>query len=491
MRKTLNKLLKIGDSRIIEVACLLLILIGAFGVRLYKIDNPLDDWHSWRQADTVSVSQVYVDQGINLLKPRYYDISSTQTGYFNPQGLRFVEFPIYNLINVVLFETLHHFSLEVWARLISVVSAVGSSFFIYLIGKRFLGKLGGLASAFFYAFIPYNIYFTRVILPEPMAVFVTLASLWFFMIFLDHKKNYLFFLLLSAIFLAIGMLLKPFVAFYFPVYLYLLIKKHGLKVFWTNVWIYIYLALALVPFFLWRAWMDSGTNFIGIPFFVWLLNGNGIRFRPAWFRWIFGTRLGDLILGVWGLPLFAFGVLKRKNLPIILMATGMLLYVAVVADGNVQHDYYQTQTIPAICLMLASGIVFLFEQKFNKLVVAGFVGFCTLMMLGMGWFGISGDYQINHYEIIVAGMEANKILPKNAKVIAPYNGDTTFLYQTKRFGWPVVDDDIKNMIKDGADYYISVNYDNDTNNLLKQYKAIEQNPTFVIIDLHQLIQRNK
>src|SRR5258708_18676215 len=206
----------------LEYIILILILVGAFGVRLIHITNPLDDWHAWRQVDTISVSQIYVDRGINLLKPQYYDVRAAQTRCYNPEGLRFVEFPIYNLINVLAFKTLHHFTLEVWARLISVICAVGSAFFLYLIGKEFLGKWGGLLAAFFYAFIPYNIYFTRVILPEPMAVFFTVSSLWFFIMFIKRKNSLILFL--SMFLFAMAMLLKPFVAFYFPVYLYLLVK---------------------------------------------------------------------------------------------------------------------------------------------------------------------------------------------------------------------------------------------------------------------------
>jgi len=479
--KFLNRFAK---SKKFEVLCLFIILVGAFGVRLYKINNPLDDWHAWRQADTATVSQIYVDYGINLLYPRYYDVSPTQTGFYNPQGLRFVEFPIYNLLNVIAFKAFPKFSLEVWARLISVFCAVGSTFFLYLIGKKFLGKWGGLTAAFFYGFIPYNIYFTRVILPEPMAVFFLTTSLWFFLVYVDTKTRANLFL--SAVFFALSMLLKPFVAFYFPVYLFVLVKKFGWKVFFSNVEIYVALLIGLAPFCLWRAWMNLGGNPVGIPLFAWLFNGNGIRFRPAWFRWIFGERLGYLILGIWGVVVFTFGVLKPKNTPILMAALGMFLYVLVVADGNVQHDYYQTQIIPAIALMLASGVIYIWNSpEFNKWIARPLLGFCLVMMFGMGLYQVIGDYQVNHYEIIVAGQEANKILPKDAIVIAPYNGDTTFLYQTKRFGWPVVDRSFDELIRMGADYYVSVNYDTDTNNLLKKYKAIEKNNTFVIIDLHQ------
>ncbi len=470
----------------IEYFLLLLVLVGAIGVRLYKISNPVGDWHAWRQADTISISRVFLDNGINVLKPQYYDVSPTQTGTYNPQGLRFVEFPVFNLINVVAFKAFSRLSLEIWGRLISVFCAVGSTFFLYLIGRKFLGRWGGLMSAFFYAFIPYNIYFTRVILPEPMAVFFTVASIWFFVVYTEHNtKIHLF---MSAILLALGMLLKPFILFYFPVYLFLLIKKFGWKALWTKVDIYFALLIVAAPFALWRIWMNQGPNLIGIPLFEWLFNGNGIRFRPAFWRWIFGERLGYLILGIWGIPLFAFGVLKKNSTPALMAALGMFLYVSVLAYGNVQHDYYQTQTIPAIALLLASGVTYLWKsENFNKWIARPLVIFCIGMMFGMGWYQIKGNYQVNHYEVVVAGQEADKILPKDAIVIAPYNGDTTFLYQTHRFGWPIVDRSFDELVHLGADYFVSVNYDNDTNNLLKKYKAIEQNKTFVIIDLHQPI----
>lgn len=473
---------KITSKRWFEYLVLIIILLGAFGVRLYKINNPVGDWHAWRQADTATVSQIYVDYGINLMNPRYYDLSPTQTGVYNPQGLRFVEFPIFNLLNVWAFKVMPRFSLEVWGRLISVFSAVGSTFFLYLIGKKFLGKAGGLLTAFFYAFIPYNIYFTRVILPEPMTVFFFTASLWFFLVYVekDSKLN----LLLSTVLFSLAMLLKPFIAFYFPVYLYVLIKRFGWRVFWTKVDIYIALAIALIPVFLWRIWMNLRPY--GIPASNWLFNDDGIRFKLAWWRWIFGERLGYLILGIWGTTVFAFGVLKRKNIPVLMTGLGAFLYVAIVATGNVRHDYYQTQTIPAVSLILASGAITLWKaESFNKWVARSFLIFSVVMMFGMGWYQVKGDYQINHYEVVVAGKEVDKITPKDAIVIAPYNGDTTFLYQTHRFGWPVVDRSFDELIKLGADYFVSVNYDNDTNNLLKKYKAIEKNNLFVIIDLHQ------
>src|SRR3989344_4354827 len=89
----------------IEYILLSTVLVLGFMVRLYKINNPVADWHSWRQADTAAVTRNYVNDGMDLLLPKYDDISSIQSRIFNPQGYRMVEFPIYNAISAVIAGT--------------------------------------------------------------------------------------------------------------------------------------------------------------------------------------------------------------------------------------------------------------------------------------------------------------------------------------------------------------------------------------------------
>jgi len=45
-------------------------IVLAFFLRTYRIENPLADWHSWRQADTSSVSRNFLKYGFDLLHPR-------------------------------------------------------------------------------------------------------------------------------------------------------------------------------------------------------------------------------------------------------------------------------------------------------------------------------------------------------------------------------------------------------------------------------------
>lgn len=483
----LKKLEHIFQSKFFEYFLLTLLIIAGFIIRLYKIGNPIADWHSWRQADTASVTRTYVEQGINLLIPRYHDISSIQTGIFNPNGYRMVEFPIYNAIHALLFETFLKISLEEWGRLLTVFSALVTSFFLYLIGKRFLGKWGGLLTSFFYLFIPFNIYFTRVILPDPMGVTFGVISIWAFIKFCDTESDWL--LILSGIFFSFMVLIKPYFAFYLLPIGYLAYKKFGIKDLIRKKRLIIrevlFLIIAFLPFAFWREWESRFPE--GIPFYLWAFNGNHIRFKPSFWYWIFGERLGHLILGSFGLIPFVFGVLntKVKNLVIHFFLLGAFFYVAIVADANVMHDYYQIPIIPAVSLALAAGTVFLWTQiLFNKWLARTIVIFSIGIMLLTGWNQIVGNYNINHPEILEAGARVDKITPKNALVVAPYDGDTAFLYATKRWGWPAIDNSIDNIIQEGASYYVSVDLgSSDTKMIAARFKTLERTDKYIIVDL--------
>ena len=107
-------------------------------------------------------------------------------------------------------------------------------------------------------------------------------------------------------------------------------------------------------------------------------------------------------------------------------------------------------------------------------------------MFSVGAYQVKEFYKINHPEIISTGEVVDRIVPKDALIIAPYNGDTAFLYHTKRRGWPVVDTDFDTLIDRGADYYVSVTQnDSDTLMLMERFKIVEKTADYIILDLHQ------
>lgn len=469
----------------IEYIILSIILFVSLVVRFYRINNPVADWHSFRQADTSSVTRVFKYEGIKLIIPRYYDVSTTQSGIFNPKAYRFVEFPIFNLLHLYINKMLPTFTLDVSGRLVSIFASSVSAYLVFLITKKIYGRKIGLISVGFYAFLPFNIYFTRVILPEPLAVTFALLSLWLFLLFTEnnHRRDLVF----SGLAFSSALLIKPHVFFFAIPMFYLYVRKFSLRQIHKKADLYLWVFLVMVPFVLWRIWMQRFPE--GIPFWKWIFNGDGIRFKPAFWRWIFGERLTSLILGYWGLIPFFLGLIsvKSKQLFHQVFLLGVLCYVTVFATANVRHDYYQTVTIPAVVICVSLGLCVFWNLNLgSKYLNRVLLIFTVLMTFSSSFVQIKEFYKINRPEIIEAGIRADAILPKNALVIAPYNGDTAFLYQTKRRGWPVVDRPIEELISKGAQYFISVDLEHyQTVEFSNAYQVVEKTQTYVIVDLTQ------
>jgi hypothetical protein len=168
------------------------------------------------------------------------------------------------------------------------------------------------------------------------------------------------------------------------------------------------------------------------------------------------------------------------------MLTGGVLYLIVIARGNVQHDYYQILLLPVISIFVAKGLISIFRLGKDDKIWTGLLAIFTFaFMWAFSWYTIRTFYWINRPEIVAAGKMADKLLPKNAKVIVPYNGDTSFLYQTNRQGWPE-GFDIAKKISMGAGYYVTVSptdNDTETKDLANTFTVLVRNDKFAIIDL--------
>ena len=469
---------------------LFLILIGAFGVRLYRFDGPIADWHSWRQSDTSAVSRNFVKYGFDILHPKFDDLSNVPSGLDNPNGYRFVEFPIYNLAQGGLYYVFGFLTIEQWGRLVTIFTSIISTVFIYLIVKKYSNETAALFSAFFYAFLPYNIYFSRVILPDPMMVMAILGGIYFFSQWIEKKNSQFsilnFQFLLSVIFTASSFLLKPYALFFTLPIIYLSLKSFGLKLFFKwQLWLFATLTLA--PLVFWRYWMQQYPE--GIPVSDWLFNGGNIRFKPSFFYWIFADRIGRLILGYWGIAIFSFGLIQKKSRETLFFFSFLissLLYLIVIARGNVQHDYYQILIIPSIVIFLGLGAEALLKipkEYFSQTIARAMFVICVFFMFLFGWYFVRDFFNINNMSIVIAGEAVDKLTPKNAKVLAPYEGDTSFLYQTRRSGWASFQRALPEMIKMGATHLVFVNTKESDYNLGKEFKIISATADYILFDL--------
>jgi len=281
---------------------LLVILSLGFILRLYKIDIPLADHHSWRQSDTAAVARNFIKEGWNFLRPKIDNMVPLHRGEENNQRLFLVEPPVYNSIVAGIYSAL---GTDIkWARFVSVVFSLGSIIFLFLIASKFYGEKIGLLAAFFFAVLPYNIFYSRVVLPEPMIIFLTLGMFYYCIKWLETNSAFPF--LLFSVFSALSFSQKSFPLFLSFALLCLIFQKFGFKIFRQKK-LYLWLVLSFAPFFLWRWWVSRSPE--GIPANLWLFNQGDIRFKGSFFYWIFAERIGKLILGYFGLPLLVLGLI--------------------------------------------------------------------------------------------------------------------------------------------------------------------------------------
>jgi len=462
-----------------------IMLLGA-SLRSYKLHEPLGDWHSWRQADTASVAREYVKAGkIDLFHPRYHDLSNIPSGLDNPEGWRFVEFPLRDALHAQLVMWFPTVGLVEWGRIISIIASTLTTGLIFLIVRHLSGARAGIFSALIFAILPYNIFYGRVILPEPVLVFCAMLSLFAFFKFWDSGK--LSWYLLSLTTLVLATLIKPTaLTTLLPMLGYALpsIFKHlrqALLLFFLPI-------LTVIPYLLWRHYLSAFPE--GIPANSWLFNSNGIRFKGAWFRWLFGERIAKMILGYWGLIPLGFGLLRlgkhnKETFTYLGLIIASLSYLTIIATGNVQHDYYQIQIIPTLVILTGVGIDYAITLKkgiLNKLTVSATLVVTMLLSLALSWYELRGFFWVNNRAMVEAGRALDQLAPAEALVIAPYMGDTAFLFQTNRRGWPI-GGAIEEKIKAGANYYVTTTKDQEFQELKTKYTLIQETADYAIIKL--------
>ena len=447
-----------------------LVFLVTFAPRLYKINNPVADWHSWRQADTAAVARNFVKDGFNLFYPQSDSfLALNDQGLPNPNRYFINEFPFYNAVVAVIYKFfgIH----EAYARLVSVAFASLGAVALYLITLKLFGQKLALTAALFYAFNPYNIYYGRVIMPDPVFVSLSLVALYLFLL---KPWN-----IWSGLVFALSLLVKPYAIFFFPVMCYFGFKD--LKKSW------LWGLIAFTPLILWRIY--AGGHPEGSFATAWLLNGSQIRFTGAWFRWLIFDRLNRLIFATGGFVLLVLGTMTsyqdKRKWGIFIWLLSIASYMTIFAMGNVTHDYYQLPVMPVGAILVAFGFWQIIDSGKNlgfKLLNTAVAVSLMLISLAFGWYEVRGYFNINRPEIVAAGQAVDQLTPKNSLVIAAYNSDPAFLYQTNRHGWPdgVA---IEDKVKQGATHYVSVNFDNVSAYLESRCPTVAKTDQYLILEI--------
>lgn len=475
-----------------DIIILTVILCIAFAVRLYKIDAPLADFHSWRQADTAAVGRNFERTGFNLLMPTYDDLSNLQSGIDNPTGLRFVEFPIYNAIFASLHTAIPYFSLETWARVVAVVFSLMCIASLYYIALVEAGRAAAIGTALTYAIMPYFVFFSRVILPETPAISLAIVSLLFLHFFTEERsaKKRVLWIVLSTFSFAISLLIKPTTIFYALPLLVLFIRKYGYSI-TKQLHVILYFILAVIPLIAWRYYITSFPE--GIPSSNWLFTqvntSEGMKeifMRPAFFRWIFYERLNNLIMGGYLTGFFILGLLRKQKtvVPLSIILAGFI-YIFVFQGGNVQHEYYQVIAFPAIALAIGLGVGLIIESTktfLHPLITTPLIVLLFSASFLFSWYQVKGYYVIPQDLLLMAKIIQTFTKPTD-RIIADRMGDTTLLYLSDRKGSPLLYREPDEMKKMGYQYVLTDKREIIDKLLLLKKEELFENSQFALFAL--------
>lgn len=476
-----------------DVLILFIVLILALGLRLYKINTPLADFHSWRQVDTAAVARNFVQDGFNLFQPKYDDLSNVQSGQENPQGLRFVEFPLYNAMFASLYKYFPAVSLEIFGRLTSVFFSLIIIAVLYYFLLKESGRLTAIVGSLTYAVFPFFVFFSRVVLPETTALGFTFLSLFLLYLYTHGKrgiKNSIFYIL-SSIFFALGLLIKPTVIFYFIAVFYLFLNRYKWSTF-KKIDFYLFFILSSAPLFLWRNYITQFPE--GVPASEWLITSvntaQGVQkifFKPAFFRWIFFERINNLILGGF-LTVFAFMGLLAKNKRYFLLSIFLssAAYLLVFQGGNVQHEYYQILILPTLAALVGLGVNLIVQNNrlFLSYVPMVFIIFFAFVFSFLISFNIVKNYYNYPTELVSIAKIVKDLTKREDKIVTDRTGDTTLLYLSERRGAPSIFKDLDELKKGNYKYLVILDRDSINNIKSKnKYEILFENDKVAIFKL--------
>jgi 4-amino-4-deoxy-L-arabinose transferase-like glycosyltransferase len=353
-----------------DLAVLLIVLL-AIAFRLYRIDVPFVDAHSWRQVTNADITRHFAEGSMNPLVPR------VSWGGLN--GVVGMEFPLLHYLTAVVWlVTGEH---EIVARLVAVAFSVGAVIAIYFLGVRLLGRPAGRAAAFLLAVSPSAVYFGRSFLSDTPMLVLSIAAVLAWDRYFDRPTVGR--VALAALMTALAGLVK------LPAILVLggigglALSRLGWAAFRdTRLWAGIMAAIAMIAAWYWYAdwiFLQSGlTQAVFRPSGTYPASDVGDVYFQSISHWATAERLlnpafwWDMTKRFWELHLTPLGFLgaiagivaMRRSprwLPIGLWTLAGFTLVVVAAEGQWAHEFHQLPVLPPLALLFGAAAAPLFD----------------------------------------------------------------------------------------------------------------------------------
>ena len=338
-----------------------------------RAGDPLLDRHAWRQVDTASFARGLALGEFDVLHPRFVAVYPDRYGL---DGAVETEFNLYPLIVSWVYRLLG--VREILARGVSIAFSLGTALWVYLLGAEHYGRRAGALAALSLGLSPLYVFYGRTVQPDATALFFSVGALCLFSRWLGREERAAWVTFgASALCASLAFLTKVTALYMGMPLLVAALAKYGRRA-WREWRLWLYLAIALLPaaLYYWHAhglYSETGLTVYGISG-GWPGSGKfdtlGQLASPEFYRVMF-ARLRGLILGRYGLALFALGLVlhtpgRRDTIPYVWLAS-VGLFILGVAQGNRQHEYYQLPLVPVAALFIGKALSLLLDPQALRL----------------------------------------------------------------------------------------------------------------------------
>lgn len=412
---------------------LFLILVFAFLVRSYEINEPWIGHHDWNGvlASNIARNTIryggFVETEFALIN-NYYFVSPDEFSFYNHHP----QLPYYLL-------TLWYYLLGVseWStRLLFILFSVVAVFSIYLMTRKIWNEKIAIYAAFIVALMPFSAYYGRLVNPEPMILFFIPMAIYFYFVWLDTQKIKYYFAMLTFLVLAQLSDWPGYFLSMVPVLHNLVFggKKRNVRLMGVVV------LTGVLNFFLFLAYVsnfpDSGGDLVSIlakrtmPLFL---------VADFWFRQ-FVRIVAQFTFVVVGLAGYAGYIFWKRGAKIDSRAGFVLLYVLMAlvnplfqSQAAYTHDYVFTYNlIPMFAILGAIGFVNVASKKLRVVLVLFFIGVSLLTTLF--YFNVGTDYDRYYLGKMI---NENTNVSEAVMLSSGYRGPHVVFYADRNVVWGI------------------------------------------------------
>lgn len=426
--------------------CLSSLLGIGLALRLYGLQSPFLDFHSWRQADTAAIARYFFERDSNILHP--------QLPYYGPPpNYAELEFALIPWITAWLYGLSGE---QEWvARLVVIAFSMLAPLGIYYIGRLLWNKWTGVATAGVLCLSPFFIYFSRSYQPDvPMLALGTAAlAFWFHYVL---KGSVLSFFSALTLFTLAVLVKPPALLFCFPalgILLDIRFNKQKRELNKAYSW--------------WTHWLPAGILFV-LPLTIMTLYFRQLRSIA---EHPFASSIGGSLIRRlleqgpdegWALAVFigltffvssvvllapiAIGGVKESRGPwlwtLSLWGFGLTVYLLIAGASILFYlQYYFLPIMPLAALLAARGLAWS-VQNITRIAILGAI--IPLFLLLIIWlvpaqwrenesWRVEKWYQVD-WQIYDRAMAIKTILGPESLVIVAEESPRTLFY-SRRFGW--------------------------------------------------------